>query len=115
MDDQFYRKLQSEKLLKKIANSAAKNKKRTVILILALLLFFYLLLDNKGILTRIRLERQQKEWVRRLQADSAETLRLQEQIKAYETNKDTLERIARERYGMTREGETVYQTKKKEE
>jgi cell division protein FtsB len=36
----------------------------------------------------------------------------QEQIKALETDKKTIEKTAREKYGMKREGETVYQVKK---
>ena len=50
MEDQFYRNLQPERFLKKIARSAAKNKKRTIVLIILFLLFLYLLFDNKGII-----------------------------------------------------------------
>jgi cell division protein FtsB len=112
MEDQFYRNLQPERFLKKIAKSAAKNKKRTIILIITFLLFLYLLFDNKGILTRLKLEAQHREWIEKVKADSVETKRLQEQIKALEGDKKTIEKTAREKYGMAREGETVYQVKK---
>jgi len=69
---------------KKIAKGAAKNKKRTILLVIAFLLFLYLLLDNKGILTRFRLEAQHREWIEKVKSDSVETIRLQEQIKALE-------------------------------
>lgn len=112
MDDQFYRKLQPEKLLKRIAKSAAKNKRRTILLIIGTIIFIYFLFDNKGLMTRIKLERQQKEWTEQLKRDSLETRQLQDRIKALETNDDTLERVGRERYGLAKEGETVYQVKK---
>ena len=112
MDDQFYRKLQPEKLLKKIAKGAAKNKRRTILLILGAIIFLYFLFDNKGLITRIKLERQKKEWIGQLKKDSLETRHLQDRIKALESNDDTLERIGRERYGLAKEGETVYQVKK---
>ncbi len=112
MEDQFYRNLRPERFLKKVAKSAKKNKTRTAILILLFILFLYLLFDNKGIITRIRLESQHREWIERLKADSIETKRLQEQIKALEGDKKTIEKTAREKYGMAREGETVYQVKK---
>jgi len=112
MEDQFYRNLQPERFLKKIAKGAAKNKKRTILLVIAFLLFLYLLLDNKGILTRFRLEAQHREWIEKVKSDSVETIRLQEQIKALEGDKKTIEKTAREKYGMAREGETVYQVKK---
>jgi cell division protein FtsB len=112
MDDQFYRNLRPERLLKKIVKSAAKNKKRSILLIAVFLLFLYLLFDNKGIITRIRLEAQHREWIEKVKADSLETKLLQEQIKALESDKKTIEKTAREKYGMAREGETVYQVKK---
>jgi cell division protein FtsB len=112
MEDQFYRNLQPERLLKKIAKSAAKNKKRTIILIILFLLFLYLLFNNKGIVTRLRFESQHREWIEKLKTDSIETKRLQEQIKALEGDKRTIEKTAREKYGMAREGETVYRVKK---
>ncbi len=112
MEDQFYRNLQPDRFLKKIAKKAAKNKIRTVIVLLLFLLFLYLLFDNKGIIARIRLESQHREWIEKLKADSAETKRLQDQIKALEGDKKTIEKTAREKYGMAREGETVYQVKK---
>ena len=112
MEDQFYRNLQPERFLKKIIKNAAKNKGRTIILIILFLLFLYLLFDNKGIITRMRLEAQHREWIEKLKSDSLETKRLQEQIKALEGDKKTIEKTAREKYGMAREGETVYQVKK---
>jgi cell division protein FtsB len=112
MEDQFYRNLQPERFLKKIAKGAAKNKKRTIFLVILFLLFLYLLFDNKGIVTRLRLEAQHREWIEKLKSDSMETMRLQEQIKALEGDKKTIEKTAREKYGMAREGETVYQIKK---
>ena len=66
MDNQFYRNLQPERFLKKIAKGATKNKRRTIILIILFLLFLYLLFDNKGIITRLRLEVQHREWIERL-------------------------------------------------
>jgi cell division protein FtsB len=112
MEDQFYRNLQPERFLKKIAKRAAKNKIRTIILFILFLLFLYILFDNKGIITRIRLESQHREWIEKVKADSVETKLLQEQIRALEGDKKTIEKTAREKYGMAREGETVYQVKK---
>jgi len=108
MDNQFYRNIEPERFLKRIAKKAAKNKRRTALFIL----FLYILFDNKGILKRLSLESQHGEWIEKLKADSLETKRLQEQIKALEGDKKTIETIAREKYGMKREGETVYQVKK---
>jgi len=58
------------------------------------------------------LEAEHREWMEKVKADSIETKRLQEQIKALEGDKKTIEKTAREKYGMAREGETLYQVKK---
>ena len=112
MDGNFYRNIQPERFLKRIAQKAAKNKIRTLIFIILFILFLYLLFDNKGIITRLRLKAQHREWIEKVKSDSMETKRLQEQIKALEGDKKTIEKTAREKYGMAREGETVYQVKK---
>jgi len=112
MDGNFYRNIQPKRFLKRIAQKAAKNKIRTLIFIILFILFLYLLFDNKGIITRLRLEAQHREWIEKVKSDSMETKRLQEQIKALEGDKKTIEKTAREKYGMAREGETVYQVKK---
>jgi len=112
MDSQFYRNLQPERFLKRIATKASKNKRRTILLVLLFFLVLYLLFDNKGIIKRLKLESEHKEWIEKVNADSTETKRLQEQVKALEGDKKTLEKTAREKYGMAREGETVYQVKK---
>jgi cell division protein FtsB len=112
MDNQFYRNLQPERFLKKIVKKAANNKRRTILIIFLFIVFLYLLFDNKGIIRRLSLEAQNREWIEKLQADSVEIKRLQEQKKALENDKKTIEKTAREKYGMKREGETVYQVKK---
>jgi cell division protein FtsB len=112
MDGNFYRNLQPDRFLKRIIKKAAKNKMRTVLIVLISIIFLYLLFDNKGIIKRLSLEAQHREWIEKLQADSAETKRLQEQIKALENDNKTIEKTAREKYNMKREGETVYQIKK---
>jgi cell division protein FtsB len=72
----------------------------------------YLLFDNKGVIARVRLESQKKELEQKILQAEAETKALQAQIKALEGDKKTIEKIAREKYGMARDGETVYRVKK---
>ena len=104
----FYRSLTP----KKIAKQALKNKRSTVIILGAFFLFLYLLFDNKGIIKRVRLEMENermKEKVARIEQQNGQ---LQLQAKALEGDKKTIEKVARERYGMQRQGETVYRVKK---
>ena len=89
-----------------------RNRKRALFAVLALLAVVYLLFDNKGIIKRIRLEMQRKEMIQKVETAEQETIKLQAQKKALEGDRKTVEKLAREKYGMARKGETVYRVKK---
>lgn len=76
------------------------------------LFFSYLLFANNGIIARIRLEQQKAEMTEKVRQAEEETRKLQTHIKALESDKKTIEKVAREKYGMLRPGETVYRVKK---
>lgn len=112
MANDFYRKIFTPNAGKTVLKTALKNKKRTALILIGCILFFYVLLDNKGILARIRLESQRVEMTEKVKAAEEESKKLQTQIKALEGDKKTVEKVAREKYGMTRKGETIYRVKK---
>ena len=113
MENQFYRKASSpRRLLKNIFKSALNDKKRTALVLGSLILIVYLTFDNKGLIARVRLESQKRELEQKILQAEAETKVLHAQIKALEGDKKTIEKIAREKYGMARTGETVYRVKK---
>jgi cell division protein FtsB len=113
MENQFYRKTPpSRHLIRDILKKAIRNKKRTTILLISVVMIVYLTFDNKGVIARIRLESQKKQLEQKILQAESETKELHAQIKALEGDKKTIERIAREKYGMARDGETVYRVKK---
>lgn len=113
MENQFYRKApSSRRLFRDVLRKAFRNKKRTFFLLISIVLFVYLTFDNKGIIARVRLESQKKELEQKIVQAEATTKELHAQIKALEGDKKTIEKIAREKYGMARDGETVYRVKK---
>lgn len=113
MENKFYRKLpSSRRLFKDVLRKAVRNKKGTLILLISFFLLIYLTFDNKGIIARVRLESQKKELEQKIIKAEAETRDLHAQIKALQGDKKTIEKVAREKYGMARDGETVYRVKK---
>ncbi len=114
MSSEFYRTMQPKKLFRDISKSAAKNKRRTILIVIAFIILLYLLFDNKGILRRVQLENQKDALIEQVNADSIETKNLQSQIKALEGDKKTIEKLAREKHGMAKKGETIYREKKQE-
>ena len=109
----FYRSKAARKRLRSFAKKASKNKRRTGLLLLAFILLFYLLFDNKGIIARVQLESDRSEMQDKIAAAQRETEHLKEQVKALESDRKTIETIARERYGMTRKGEKLYRVQKR--
>jgi len=84
------------------------NKRLSLILVLGFALLVYVLFNNQGILQRMRLEREKKEMIQKIQKAEEEQKQLQEQSKALDGDKKAVEKVAREKYGMVREGEKVY-------
>lgn len=112
MEGDFYRVVPRRSRLKKVLQKVFKNRRRTVLVAGAAVLLVYLLFDNKGIIKRVQLELQRKEMAAKVEEARKETKQLQEQLKALEGDKKTIEKVAREKYGMAREGETIYKVKK---
>lgn len=113
MDNLFYRKdrkhINSRALLKKLL----RNKRAMVALILGFPLALYLLFGSHGIIQRVKFQDQKEELQQKISAAEEETRQLQAESKALEGDKKAIEKVAREKYGMAREGETVYKVKKK--
>lgn len=84
------------------------NKRLSLILFLGFVLLMYVLFNNQGVIERMRLEHEKKEMLLKIQTAEQEQKQLQEQSKALEGDKKAVEKVAREKYGMVREGEKVY-------
>jgi len=109
MDDLFYRKKKRRFDPQHILR-LFRNKRLLTALAIGLPLVGFVLFGNRGIVQRIRLERQHAELQQKIREAEAETRRLQTEQKALEGDPKTIEKAAREKHGMVRDGETVYKT-----
>ena len=112
MDNLFYRKLKPRFDLKGAAKKLVKNKKLMFISGVTVLVAGFLVFGNHGILQRIRLQQQKAELDVKIKQAEEETRNLQSQSKALDGDKKAIEKVAREKYGMVREGEKVYKVNK---
>ncbi len=112
MQGDFYRSAPKRRNLRSLLREVMKNRRKTLLILGGILVAVYLLFDNKGILKRISLEMQRNEIAAKVEDANKETQRLEAQKKALEGDKKTVEKLAREKYGMARSGETVYRVKK---
>ena len=109
---EFYCKPQKRSRTKSLLKKVFKNKRRSITIFFGTLLFSFLLFANNGIIARVKLEQRRTEMIEKVRQSEEETKQLQAQAKALEGDKKTIEKVAREKYGMVREGEKVYRVKK---
>jgi cell division protein FtsB len=112
MDNLFYRKQKPRFDVKGTAKKLLKNKKLMMVCGVALLLGGYVVFGNRGILQRIRLQQQKAELEVKIRQAEEQTKSLQSQSKALDGDKQAIEKVAREKHGMVREGEKVYKVNK---
>lgn len=87
-------------------------RKSFLILILGGFLFvWFSFIDTYSIWTRVELSQRKAELQEKKQQLKSETAVLKKKISNFETDPFLLERIAREEYGMKKEGELIYKIK----
>lgn len=96
-------------LMHPLIESVFGPRVRRVVLILGLVLLlgWLLFFDSHSVWERFDLHRQHRQLVRENAALEERVDRLEEDLEHVHTDK-TVERVAREQYGMRREGETIY-------
>lgn len=80
----------------------------------AMVFIWFAFFDTYSIWTRIQLNQRMNDLQAKKQELQQETSILKDKIEDLETDQSLLERIAREEYGMKKEGETVYKIKEVE-
>ncbi len=110
MENLFYRKKKSPWDLREPLRRLLRNKRLLLVLAVATPLAGYLLFGSRGIIQRLRLEHQKVELEQRIRDAEADADRLKRESKALDSDRVAIERVAREKHGMLRSGETVYRT-----
>lgn len=84
------------------------NLRVVVVIVFFIGLISMAVFGNKGILQRIKLEAERKELEEQLKTEVRKTRDLQKEIEELKSSDQKLEEIAREKFGMTAEGEEIY-------
>ncbi len=112
MDDQYFRKEQKKSPPQSWRKIIFKNKFFSITLLIAFVVLSFVTFSNKGILQRLRLEEQKVGLQAQIYQTQEEQRQLQQQSKALDSDPKAIEKVAREKYGMVRDGETIYKVKK---
>lgn len=83
-------------------------KSLLLLILVGFVIIWFAFFDTYSLLTRYQLSERKEELRQKTEQLKAETAELKEKIKDFKSNPALLERIAREEYGMHKEGETVY-------
>ena len=110
MENLFYRKKKSPWDVRELLRRLVRNTRLLLVLAIVLPLAGYVLFGSRGIIQRIRLERQKADMEQRIRDAEADAERLKKESKALDADRAAIERVAREKHGMLRPGETVYRT-----
>jgi cell division protein FtsB len=84
------------------------NRRVVVTLVVLLPILAFVTFSNRGIIQRVRLTNEIRELEEKIRQTEIESKRLQAEVKALQTDRRAIEKVAREKYGMVRQGETVY-------
>ena len=84
------------------------RKNMVIFLLILLVIISYAVFGKKGILQRVELEMENKELRTKLKEEQEKTIMLQKQIDELKSSDKEIEKVAREKYGMLKEGEEIY-------
>ncbi|MCL4512327.1 MAG: septum formation initiator family protein [Bacteroidetes bacterium] len=96
-----------EKFFKKI------KKKNAIILLILSIALVYILFDSRGLIQRIRLMSEKASLESKIEELQKENASMQAEIQKLQTSDKEIERIAREKYFMHRNGEKIIKIKPK--
>jgi len=90
-----------------IARFFKYNLRLALVLIFFAGLLSFALFGNKGILQRMKLESEKEQLEKKLQEEIRRSADLQKEVNDLKSSDKKIEEIAREKYGMTKEGEKI--------
>ncbi len=99
---------------KELLNPLKWNKKFLITILVLFLVVWFGFLDNYSLYTRYSLYSEKSDLEQKIELLKEETKTLEAKIEALQNDPAYLERIAREEYGMRKDGETIYQVIEKE-
>jgi len=68
----------------------------------------YAVFGKKGLLQRYELEMENRELIQKLKDEQEKNIKLQKEIEDIKTSDKKIEKVGREKFGMTKEGEEIY-------
>jgi len=100
--------MKEEGFFKSILRYMYHRRKSFFFLFIMLALLSYAVFGKKGLLQRYELEIENRDLKEKLKNEQEKTLILQKEIEDLKTSDKKTEKVAREKYGMTKDDEEIY-------
>lgn len=100
-------KVKFEKFIRKL------KIRKAVLLVVGAIIMVYFLFDERGLIQRIKLSVERSSLEKRIESLRKENEMLKIEINKLQTSDEEIERIAREKYFMRRNGEEIYKVEPK--
>jgi cell division protein FtsB len=100
--------MKDDSFFKNIVRYIYHRRKFFLYILVLLLILSYAVFGKKGILQRVELEMENRELKEKLKSEQDKTIMLQKEIEELRTSDKKIEKVAREKYGMIKEGEEIY-------
>lgn len=97
-----------ESLINIIARFIKYNKYFTLFIIILVTLVYMTVFGNKGLLHRLEMENEKSSLEEELKLENTRTKTLQQEVDELNNSDEKIEKVAREKYGLTKEGEKIY-------
>jgi cell division protein FtsB len=107
LDNLYYRKDSAHRVAGRL-KALLKNRRLLLALVVGVPLVVYVVFGHRGILQRLSLEREKTELEERIKKAESEGKDLEQQSKRLDSDPQTIEKVAREKHNMVREGDRVY-------
>ncbi len=93
---------------KNIVRYIFQRRKFFVYLLILLAILSYAVFGKKGILQRVEVEMENRQLKEKLRTEEDKSLMLQKEIEDIKTSDKKIEKVAREKYNMVKDGEEIY-------
>ncbi len=101
-------KMEKESLINVIGRFIKYNKIFTFLIIVIIIHIFVAIFSSKGLITKWKFQSETKELKNKLAKEKEIGDSLKKEIDELNNSNEKIEKIAREKYGMTKQGERIY-------
>jgi cell division protein FtsB len=100
--------MKEDSFSKNIVKYIYHRRKFFIYLLILVAILSYAVFGKKGILQRVELEMENSQLKEKLKSEQDKSLMLQKEIEEIKTSDKKIEKVAREKYNMVKEGEEIY-------